>query len=102
MRIGSSIAFNRFPAPTANRGVFVSLKPRKVPCAASAITIGGAPRLSGKEIAQLVHALVNPKVFIENPEPKKSARVSATPMPAASAKEVDMEVRLFLLLQSVT
>lgn len=30
--------------PTANKGVFVSLNPRKVPCAASAITIGGAPK----------------------------------------------------------
>lgn len=27
----------------AYRGVFVSLNPRKVPCAASAITMGGAP-----------------------------------------------------------
>lgn len=43
-----------------------------------------------------------PKVFIKNPEPKKSARVSATPMPAASAKEVDTEGRIFLLLRSVT
>lgn len=30
--------------PTANRGVFVSLNPRKVPCAANAITIGRAPK----------------------------------------------------------
>ena len=30
--------------PTAYRGVFVSLNPRKVPCAANAITIAGAPK----------------------------------------------------------
>jgi len=30
--------------PTAYRGVFVSLNPRNVPCAANAITIGRAPK----------------------------------------------------------
>lgn len=29
--------------PTAYKGVLVSLNPRNVPCAARAITIGGAP-----------------------------------------------------------
>lgn len=28
----------------AYKGVFVSIKPRKAPCAASAITMGGAPK----------------------------------------------------------
>ena len=38
-----------------------------------------------------------PMVFIKKPEPMESAKASATPMPAASAKEVDTEGRSFLL-----
>lgn len=30
--------------PIAYKGVFVSINPRKAPCAASAITMGGAPK----------------------------------------------------------
>jgi hypothetical protein len=30
--------------PMAYKGVFVSINPRNVPCAASAITMGGAPK----------------------------------------------------------
>lgn len=33
-----------FFLPIAYRGVFVSINPRNEPCAASAITIGGAPK----------------------------------------------------------
>lgn len=35
-------------------------------------------------------------IFIKKPDPKESARASAMPMPAASAKEVEIEGRSFL------
>ena len=40
-----SFQLKEFPIilPTAYKGVFVSMSPRNAPCAASAITIGGAP-----------------------------------------------------------
>lgn len=51
-------------------------------------------------ISQVSRTKGIPMVFIKKPEPTESAKASATPMIAASAKEVDTEGRNFLSWRS--
>jgi len=86
--------------PTAYKGVFVSMSPRNAPCAASAITIGGAPyALNVRNCSagiRIGESIGMPIMSISVPDPKFSATVSISPIPAAKASDVDTAGRNFL------
>uniref|UniRef100_A0A0A9DD01 Uncharacterized protein n=1 Tax=Arundo donax TaxID=35708 RepID=A0A0A9DD01_ARUDO len=104
--IASSITFTRLPIPTAYKGVFVSMSPRNAPCAASATTIGGAPyALNVRNCSagiRIGESIGTPITSISVPDPKISATVSISPIPAAKAKDDDTAGRYFLLLVNLS